>query len=74
MTDATRSSDSSNSQESELQSQLAAPDEDWLVAWLAECDARVAAAGSDIERATPWTEVYERLRDRFERGPGMRSR
>lgn len=57
MTDAVRSIDSSGPQKSELKLPLIAPASEWLVAWLAECDARVAAGESGIERALPWTGV-----------------
>jgi putative addiction module component (TIGR02574 family) len=43
------------------------PDEDWTQAWLAECDARVAAADSGAEPPVPWNEAYERLRARVAR-------
>jgi len=73
MTDANQSSDSSSPQESELRLQLIAPDEEWVVAWLAECDARIAAEETGSEHAAPWTEVYARLRARLERRRGVRS-
>lgn len=42
-----------------------APIEEWTQAWLAECDARIAAAEEGTEPAAPWDEVYRRLRGRL---------
>jgi putative addiction module component (TIGR02574 family) len=41
------------------------PSEDWTQAWLAECDARVAAADSGAEAPVPWDEAYGRLHARL---------
>jgi putative addiction module component (TIGR02574 family) len=54
----------------ELASQLLAsvenaPGEEWNQAWLAECDARMAAAESGAEPAAPWNEALDRLRARL---------
>ena len=42
-----------------------APSDEWSEAWLAECDARVAAAQAGTEPAAAWDDVYGRLRARL---------
>lgn len=48
-----------------LESVEDAPSEERSAAWLAECDARIAAAESGAEPSVPWGEAYERLRARL---------
>lgn len=48
-----------------LESVEDAPSEEWSAAWIAECDARIAAAESGAEPPVPWNEAYGRLRARL---------
>jgi putative addiction module component (TIGR02574 family) len=48
-----------------LESVEDAPSEERSAAWLAECDARIAAAESGAEPPVPWNEAHGRLRARL---------
>ncbi len=51
---------------SEILANVEGTDEDWDVAWLAECERRSAAAARRVEPASTWAEARGRIRARLQ--------